>query len=249
MNKQKKEILKLGFTAGTRAIDNYDTCCDKFGFKKALRGNFAQQKMLYAKNATDEGYSVWMLAHSSLNESFNRKGRWYNIFVGSDVIRELWFNPSDISWSQADYSYRVCFAKTRDGNYVFKGIYKPQKIDWEKIPDGKTELVRTFVRISSTYPVGIEETIDENTEIMVSVEAIFRLLILFNSNANATANITMEIVVSCIPNTTPTAIPVKAECPKASLKYAIFLFTIMVPRSANKGVIISIANSAFLIKP
>ena len=167
MNKQKKEILKPGFTAGTRAIDNYDTCCDMFGFKKALRGNFAQQKMLYAKNATDEGYSVWMLAHSSLNESFNRKGRWYNIFVGSDVIREIWFNPSDISWSQEDYSYRVCFAKTRDGNYVFKGIYKPQKIDWEKIPDGKTELVRTFVRISSTYPVGIEEeTIDENTEIM-----------------------------------------------------------------------------------
>ena len=166
MNKQKKEILTPGFTAGTRAIDNYDTCCDKFGFKKTLRGNFAQQKMLYAKNATDEGYSVWMLAHSSLNESFNRKGRWYNIFVGSDVIREIWFNPSDISGSQDDYSYRVCFAKTRDGNYVFKGIYKPQKIDWEKIPDGKTELVRTFVRISSTYPVGIEEkTIDENTQI------------------------------------------------------------------------------------
>ena len=166
MNKQKKEILTPGFTAGTRAIDNYDTCCDKFGFKKTLRGNFAQQKMLYAKNATDEGYSVWMLAHSSLNESFSRKGRWYNIFVGSDVIREIWFNPSDISGSQDDYSHRVCFAKTRDGNYVFKGIYKPQKIDWEKIPDGKTELVRTFVRISSTYPVGIEEkTIDENTQI------------------------------------------------------------------------------------
>lgn len=155
MNRQDQKILKTGFSISTRAIDTYDVCCDLFGFKRVLRGNFAQQRMLYAQNATPEGYSVWMLAHSSLNENFNRNRRWYNIFVYPDIIREIWFNPSDISMSQEDYSYRVCFAKDKHRNdaYVFQGIYEPQKIEWEKIPDGKTELVRTFKRISTQYPI------------------------------------------------------------------------------------------------
>jgi hypothetical protein len=153
MDRQNQEVLTMGFTAGTRAIDNYDRCCALFGLKRVLRGNFAPQRMLYAKNATPEGYSVWMLAHSSLNENFNRNRRWYNIFVYPDIIREIWFNSSDIAMSQEDYSYRVCFAKTRDGAYVFQGIYEPQKIEWEKVPDGKTELVRTFKRISRQYPI------------------------------------------------------------------------------------------------
>ena len=151
----QQDILKIGFSAGTRAIDNYDRCCSLFGFKKALRGNFAQQKMLYAKYATQEGYSVWMLAHSNLNESFNRNRRWYNIFVYPDIIREIWFNPSDINMSQEDYSYRVCFAKNKEGLYVFQGIYEPQKIEWEEVM-GKTELVRTFKRISKVYPINGE---------------------------------------------------------------------------------------------
>jgi hypothetical protein len=93
-----------------------------------------------------------MLAHSSLNESFNKNKRWYNIFVYPDIIREVWFNPSDISASQEDYSYRVCFAKNKHGMYVFQGIYAPQKIEWEDV-FGKKELVRTFKRISLVYPI------------------------------------------------------------------------------------------------
>lgn len=152
MEQNNQAVLSYGFTAGTKAIDNYDSCCSLFGFKKILRGNFAQQKMLYAKNATSEGYSVWMLAHSSLNESFNKNKRWYNLFVYPDIIREIWFNPSDISASQEDYSYRVCFAKNKHGMYVFQGIYAPQKIEWEDV-FGKKELVRTFKRISLVYPI------------------------------------------------------------------------------------------------
>lgn len=145
-------VLHYGFTAGTKAIDNYNSCCSLFGFKQSLSGNFTQQKMLYAKNATSEGYSVWMLAHSSLNEPFNKNKKWYNIFVYPDIIREIWFNPSDISASQEDYSYRVCFAKNKHGMYVFQGIYAPQKIEWEDV-FGKKELVRTFKRISLVYPI------------------------------------------------------------------------------------------------
>ncbi|MBR4013534.1 MAG: hypothetical protein IKJ00_04480 [Clostridia bacterium] len=162
-NMEEKKVLSFGFSAGTRAIDNYDRCCSLFGFKRSLRGNFGQQRMLYAKNATQEGYSVWMLAHSSLNESFNRNRRWYNIFVYPDIIREIWFVPSDISASQEDHSYRVCFAKNKNGEYVFQGIYEPQKIDWEKAPDGKTELVRTFKKISQIYPMENNTAVDINT--------------------------------------------------------------------------------------
>ena len=169
MNKQQ-DILKIGFSAGTRAIDNYDRCCTLFGFKRALRGNFAQQKMLYAKYATKEGYSVWMLAHSSLNESFNRNRRWYNIFVYPDIIREIWFNPSDISMSQEDYSYRVCFAKNKEGLYVFQGIYEPKKIEWEEVM-GKRELVRTFKRISQVYPFS-EESLGTEKEDSTSKEPV-----------------------------------------------------------------------------
>ena len=40
----KNQTLYYGFSVGTKAIDTYDACCDLFGFKRSLRGNFAQQK-------------------------------------------------------------------------------------------------------------------------------------------------------------------------------------------------------------
>ena len=47
---------------------------------------------------------------------------------------------------------------------------------------------------------------------------------------------------------TPTAIPVKAECPSASEKNAILLLTIIVPRIPNNGVMIRTATNALTIK-
>ena len=84
MNGQQ-DTLRIGFSVGTKAIDTYDRCCSLFGFKRSLRGNFSMMQMLYAKYATDEGYSVWMLAHSSLNETYQqakKSGRkWYNTIL------------------------------------------------------------------------------------------------------------------------------------------------------------------------
>ena len=77
---------------------------------------------------------------------------------------------------------------------------------------------------------------EENTEITVSVDTVFLLLILFKTSANTMANNTIEILESIIPNNNPIAIPVNAECPNASEKKAIRLLTIMVPRIPNKGV-------------
>lgn len=149
---QKNNTMKIGFSAGTRAIDNYDECCELFHFKSVLRGNFAPQKMLYARNATPEGYSVWMLAHTSLNEKFNDNTRWFNFVEPNGTIREVWFDSSDANMSQKDFTYRVCFIKQKSGLYEFQGIYKPEKQTWEEI-HGKLELVRTYIRVSDVYPV------------------------------------------------------------------------------------------------
>ena len=100
-------------------------------------------------------------------------------------------------------------------------------------------------RIAS--PIATEQ--DENTEMIVSADAIFALPIWFNSSAKIIAKMTIERFVSATPHTTPTAIPVSAECPNASEKYAIFLLTIIVPISPKSGVMMRIAISAFLIKP
>lgn len=152
MSKINNGFIEVGFYVGTRAIETYDKCCDLVGFKRAHRGKFGRQQLLYSQNATPEGYSVWMIAHSNLNENFNRNKKWFNIFVDSETIKEIWLNPSDFHSSQSDKNPRVCFAKNNYGVYVFKGIYKAQETEYEEIM-GKVELVRTFKRISSTYPI------------------------------------------------------------------------------------------------
>ena len=184
-------VLKLGFTAGTKALDTYKTCCDKFGFKTALSGNFARQKLLYAKNATREGYGIWMIAHSSLNESYNtakESGRkWYNIFVGPDKIRKIWFRADEYV---QDDSIRVCFAKEANGAYVFKGVYKPVKADFEEVFPGKTEWVRTFERISVTYPF------EENKEAGELPSVVDKCLIeafILEQNKTTTVNVDLSL--------------------------------------------------------
>lgn len=88
---------------------------------------------------------------------------------------------------------------------------------------------------------------EENTEITVSVDTVFLLFILFSNNANRTAKISMDRFISANPNIDPSAIPVKAECPRASEKNAIRLLTIIVPRIPNRGVMINMARRAFFI--
>ena len=68
-----------------------------------------------------------------------------------------------------------------------------------------------------------------------------------NAALNTTANNIIEIFIFDIPKTIPNAIPVNAECPNASEKNAILLFTIIVPKIANTGVTKIIAISAFFI--
>lgn len=61
---------------------------------------------------------------------------------------------------------------------------------------------------------------------------------------NYSKNIT-DIFTLDIPNSVPIAIPHIAECPRASEKKAILLFTIIVPNIANTGDTNIIAINAF----
>ena len=58
----------------------------------------------------------------------------------------------------------------------------------------------------------------------------------------------MDRFVLVIPKIVPIATPVIAECPRASEKKAMRLFTIIVPNIPNSGVIMRIASIAFFIK-
>ena len=156
--KPLQKNLALGFSAGSRAIENYDACCKLFGFKSAMRGNFAPQKRLYAKNATIEGFNVWMIAHSNFSEPFNNNGKWYNIIEG-ELIKEVWFVANELLEAPNERAFRVSFVK-KYGKYIFQGVYAQQKIEWETMPNGKRELVRIFRRISETYPITSGDSIE-----------------------------------------------------------------------------------------
>jgi hypothetical protein len=90
--------------------------------------------------------------------------------------------------------------------------------------------------------------VEENTDMIVSVEIVFFLLIRFKRRAKTTAKIMVERLVSDTPRMIPMAIPVNTECPNASEKKASLLLTIMVPNIPNNGVIIITASNAFFIK-
>ena len=83
--------------------------------------------------------------------------------------------------------------------------------------------------------------IDDNIELVNMIKEYF------SSNAKITAKNITDIFTLDIPNRVPIAIPHIAECPRASEKKAILLFTIIVPNIANTGDTNIIAINAFFI--
>ncbi len=144
--------LTHGTSISSKAITTYDICCDRFGFKRAKRNNFEPMQPLFARNATTEGYSVWMLAHSSLVENYTTNRRWFNFVPDPCTIREVWLRADEDRGDTKDFAPRVCFMKTPEGKYVFYGVYVMQKADWE-IVASKLEFVKTYKRISTVYPL------------------------------------------------------------------------------------------------
>ena len=70
----------------------------------------------------------------------------------------------------------------------------------------------------------------------------------FISKANATAKSTIAGPGSAIPKITPIPTPVRAECPRASEKKAMPLFTTRVPSKENSGMTSRTASRARRMK-
>ena len=88
----------------------------------------------------------------------------------------------------------------------------------------------------------------EKTPIMVSAAWLERLRTQEKSREKATLNNTAAQVGEARPQMAPMAMPVNAECPRASEKKLILPVTIMVERSPKRGAMHSSASRAFFIK-
>lgn len=136
-------IYRYRRTYGTKAKDIYDDGCYVFGFKRSKSRNFAPQRLLYAEDCTNEGYSVWMLPYSDLNGQTN--GEWAN-FIEKDKIIQY-----DLEgWGEASPAPRIVFAKQKNNEYVFIGVYRltDRIIDYPR----KGVAKETFSLVSKEYP-------------------------------------------------------------------------------------------------
>lgn len=139
-----KDGLKYdGKPLGSVAKEVYSECVKELGFDKSKTGLFGKQQDLYAKAATKEGYSVWMLRHSNWTDS-KSDGWTNNILDDGDKIEETWDNPSMGDFSN-DKSRRVVFAyDKKQGSYIFLGIFDVESIDHSRG-------IKTYNRISTSY--------------------------------------------------------------------------------------------------
>jgi hypothetical protein len=141
-------FLEWGYCAETRAFDAYERLSKIFRWNRSKCMDFAPNQLLCADDATPEGFGVYMLVHNNLCESYNEIFSWYT-YIKGETIEEIWFIPNRAS--SEELAARVIFAKTPLG-YVFQGVYKFYNAEI-KIIKGKERLVKTYKRISTTYPM------------------------------------------------------------------------------------------------
>lgn len=151
-NDNSSKYLYADITTGMggKAQEIYDLCCQKFGFDKRLRSEFGMCRLLYASNATPEGYGVWFIAHNNLIEK-SKNSRFSNVISGNlNKIYEIYDEKSDYYY---DKSTRIVFAKVKTGKtyqYAFIGLYSPVNYE-ERTVNAKVKFVKIYERIAITY--------------------------------------------------------------------------------------------------
>ena len=143
-------IFNDGSDLDTVAHSAYRMLAHCYKWNLLLASNFEPRRLLYAKNATEEGYSVWILAHSNLISEEDPNGLWKNKFK-KDMLLEQRFPEAVIKYEEelyCDQTKRVVFAKKASGKYYFMGIYEP--VDLEEIEDDY--YVKTYKRVSTQNP-------------------------------------------------------------------------------------------------
>lgn len=138
--------LEFGKIYGNKALYIYDMCCAVLNFHPSKRENFQRRRILFAQNATPDGYAVWMLPHN--NYTGDASSCWANIIEG-DVIYEAW----NIHETGVINDTRVTFAKQGNGEYVFMGVYKFESVkEISKVIEGVyIKKIKTYKRILGNY--------------------------------------------------------------------------------------------------
>jgi len=132
--------LICGRMYGTNSKNIYLACCEVFGWKKSLSGNFGRQRPCYAE-LIDDVNNVWFITDSNLTGTKGSSGKWTNeVLKGGEQILEHWETPP--SNFPADKLNRIVFVK-QDGEYVFLGVYKRVKQEGS---------IRVFERVCRAYP-------------------------------------------------------------------------------------------------
>lgn len=139
--------LVFGAVYGTNSRDMYVQFCKYFDWKLSMKDHFGVRTLMYAKNCTPEGYSVWFIPHNSIFEKHNENSHWFN-FIKGNIIEEVWIDYENSSLHN-DWNDRVTFLKTKNG-YAFYGIYRPQQII-EKEINHKIRKVKIYKQISAEY--------------------------------------------------------------------------------------------------
>ena len=129
--------------AGNTTREVYEKDCALFKWDSSQSGRFAGQQRQYAKNATPEGFDVWMLSNSNWTQT--RGGQWKNTIAGNySWIEERWDEDPDQSSGEFENN-RVVFAKHPTRQYIFLGVYRPASYD-------SSTRTRKYERISDKYP-------------------------------------------------------------------------------------------------
>ena len=125
----KDKKLKHGHFYGSDGHDIYLRGCQALGWDYKKESHFMKRTTMYATDATPEGYSVWFLVHHSWIENPEKcTERWWNT-VGSDIVHEDWIcnrlKDEDLQNFKYDHTKRLTFAKGKNGQYYYIGIFEP----------------------------------------------------------------------------------------------------------------------------
>lgn len=135
--------LVVGHIYGSAAKDIYYKGCEAFGWDRSKLNSFGPLQLLFSKKCTDEGYSIWFLPYSNLNNRKNPKANWRDL-VSNDftTIKENW-NSIDERF-HGDTDKRLTFVSQKNGQYLYLGIFQAKEIDEEN-------KCKIFRRIDTNY--------------------------------------------------------------------------------------------------
>lgn len=114
---------------GKNAADIYYKAVKYLNFDSDKNVSFSFPNLLYAKDCTPEGYSVWFLPNSELNGKSN--GKWAN-FIDEKKHKIIQYSFYGDKHKHEKGEKRIVFVKQNSEEYVFLGVYELVKKEYVK---------------------------------------------------------------------------------------------------------------------